>query len=281
MSTLVIRLSSMGDIVLAGAVTGALAPVDFLTMPRFAELAARLPGVRRVIRYGVDEIPAADRVVDLQSSPRTWRLGRARRVRRLDLRRRVRVWWKVGAPPPLVVERYAQAARVTVAPAPWISVSGPKDALLLCPGAAWATKRWAPERWVGLGRAWEGPVLVLGGPQEAALVEAIAAEIGAEAISEAGFGRTFEALGRGRVAVAGDTGLLHLCGAAGIPLVGLFGPTTSIDGFWCWPGKVIERPYACRPCSRFGSEHCPVGDHLCLADIGVDEVLAAAREVAR
>ena len=66
MQTLVIRFSSLGDIVLAGSVTGALAPVTFLTHSRYADLAAALPGVTQVIRWGEDAIEGPfSRIVDL------------------------------------------------------------------------------------------------------------------------------------------------------------------------------------------------------------------------
>ena len=45
------------------------------------------------------------------------------------------------------------------------------------------------------------------------------------------------------------------------PVVGLFGPTTSADGFFSYGGRAVELDLACRPCSRFGGPVCPVGDH--------------------
>jgi ADP-heptose:LPS heptosyltransferase len=283
-STVVIRYSSLGDIVLTGAVTGALAPVTFITHPRYRELAALLPGVARVCA-GDDPLPrAADRIIDLHASLRSRRAalrirGPVRRVRRHDLRRRARVHLKLGAPPPTVVARYAEAAGVTAATAPWLAVSGPADALLLCPGSAWPTKAWSPRRFAALGARYPGPVLVLGGPAEAALVQGIAADIGprAQAIAEAGFAATLTALGRGRVAVAGDSGLMHLCAAAGVPVVGLFGPTTAADGFWCHAGEVVELPLPCRPCSRYGGPVCPIGDHLCMTGITTEAVWEAVQ----
>ena len=271
MSTLVIRCSSLGDVVLAGAVTGALAPVLFLTKAAWAPVAARLPGVEQVLVLGRDAVPPVDRVVDLQGDLRgRWlSLGHGApvsHVKRADLRRRLRVWFKLGAPPDRVVARYAQAAGVSVAPAPWIQVAGPRDATLLLPGAAWATKRWPAASFIALGRELPGPILVLGGPEDEVLVGKIAEGIGpgAEAICEAGFDATMAALGRGRLAIGGDTGLLHLCAAAGIPVLGLFGPTTSADGFWCHAGAVVELDLSCRPCSRHGSARCPMGDHRCM-----------------
>ena len=282
MTTAVLRFSSLGDVLLCGAVTGGLGPVTFLTHSRYKAAAALLPGVVSVVGYGEDPLPSrVDRVVDLHASPRSRLLARrlggpVSTVERYDLRRRLRVWLKMGAPPPSVVERYAAAAGVGPAVAPWIRVEGPGDALLLCPGAAHATKRWPADRWVELGRRYAGAVIVLGGPGEEGLVGGIAAEIpGAESLCEAGLTRTLQALGRGRVAVSGDSGLMHLCGAAGVPVVGLFGPTTSADGFFVHAGLAVERSLPCRPCSRFGGAVCPIGDHACLEGLSVEAVWAA------
>ncbi|MDG1483264.1 MAG: glycosyltransferase family 9 protein [Myxococcota bacterium] len=284
MSTVVIRYSSLGDIVLTGTVTAALAPVTFITHPRYRPLAEALPGVVAVCA-GDDPLPrAADRIIDLHASLRSVRTARAirgpvRRVRRHDLRRRARVHLKLGAPPPTVVHRYAEAAGVSPASAPWLPVAGPADALLLCPGSAWPTKAWAADRFAALGSRYPGPVIVLGGPDEVALVGDIAEAIGARAefIAEKGFEKTLAAMGRGRVAVAGDSGLMHLCAAAGVPVVGIFGPTTSSDGFWCHAGEVVALDLPCRPCSRYGGPACPFGDHLCMRGLTVDRVWDAVQ----
>lgn len=292
--TLVIRLSSMGDVVLCGAVTGGLAPVTFLTRRAWAPLAAMLPGVEEVLVYeelAANPDPLARpwaRVVDLHASPRSRRLALRLsaptvRVQRYDLRRRLRVWLKAGAPPPRVVERYAAAAGVPAAPRPWLAGAQGGPALGLVPGAHHPTKRWPLERFVEVAAAWPGPVLALGGPGEERAVHALCEAIGprAEAVTERGFDRTVQALRRCRVVVAGDTGLLHLAGALGVPVVGLFGPTTSQDGFWdpaC--GQAVERELPCRPCSLHGGPTCPMGDHACLRELDAAAVVAAVRHLA-
>jgi ADP-heptose:LPS heptosyltransferase len=280
--TAVVRFSSLGDVVLAGAVTGALGRVVFVTLPRYRDVAARLPGVERVVAWGQDPLPRVARVVDLHASPHSrWaclRMGApTSRVARHDVARRLRVAFKVGGPPPPVVARYAAAAGTAAAPPPWIAASGPRDALALVPGAAHATKRWPAERYAEIGRRWDGEVLVLGSATEAALCSAVADAVGprAEAIAEAGFPRTLGALGRVRVAVGGDTGLMHLLAASGARAAVLFGPTTSADGFWDERARALELDLACRPCALHGGPHCPVGDHLCLDGVGVERVWEA------
>jgi heptosyltransferase II len=280
-TTLVIRFSSFGDIVLAGAVTGALAPVRFLTLRRYVPLAASLPGVVEAVAWEDWKArDGSDRVIDLHGSWRSHRVRATSRVRRFDARRRLRVALKTS-PAPRVIDRYAEAAGVAISPKPWISVEGPRDALLLCPGSQHATKRWPAAHFAELGRAWGGDVVVLGGPGERAIVGDVAAAIpNATAVADAPFADVLAAVGRARVAVAGDTGLLHLCGAAGVPVVGLFGPTTSADGFWCHDGTALELELACRPCSRHGTATCPMRDHRCLRFLDVGAVLSAARALA-
>ncbi len=265
MTTVIIRYSSLGDIVLTGAVTKALGDATFLTLPRYHDIARRLTGVSAVLAPG-DPLPAGARVIDLHHSLRSLRVRADVRVERQDLRRRARVAFK-SAPADPVITRYARAAGVTPAEPPWLPEVRRGDVLVIAPGAAHATKRWP--WWRELARAWPGPVRAIGGPGEEALV----APFGG--VCEAGFERTLLALDGAAVLAAGDTGLLHLGAAVGLPVVGIFGPTTSIDGFFSYGGRAVERPLSCRPCSRFGGDICPIGDHACLRELDVASVLAA------
>lgn len=263
----VVRYSSLGDVVLASAITGPLGDVGFVTHTRYHGLVRRFPGVREVFAPG-DPLPAGSPVFDLHNNLRSRGIAASRRIERADWARRARVWFKTAPPEPVLV-RYGRAAGVSPAPPPWLPPVSRGPTLLIAPGAAHATKRW--DGWEALARGWDGPVRALGGPGEEALIAAIGG------VCEDGFDRTLDAMEGGAVLVAGDTGLLHLGAAVGLPVVGLFGPTTSIDGFFSYGGRAVERALSCRPCSRFGGPACPVGDHLCMRGIGVAEVLEACR----
>ena len=81
MTTLVIRFSSFGDIVLTAAVTGALAPVRFLTLRQYVPLASTLPGVIGAVAWeDGPELGSYDRVVDLHASLRSRRIPAEARV---------------------------------------------------------------------------------------------------------------------------------------------------------------------------------------------------------
>ena len=256
-----LRKGALGDVVLLGSVTSE--PSVVVCDRRWMPIARKLRGVVDVAEWGT--VPSG-RVIDLQGGLRGRRMAPfAPRIRKRSIRRRMRLWTGFGPRRPTVPELYAEAVGVTPRSTPWIDGYVGGDALALIPGAAFGPKRWAAERFAEVGRAWDGPVYVLGGPGEEELVGSVVSSVGtAEGIVENGFTETLSALSVCRAAVAGDTGLMHVAGALGVPVVALFGPTHPHDGFWVYPGRVVQREVACRPCSLHRVERCWVGDHRCL-----------------
>lgn len=279
--TTLVRTRSLGDVVLAAAFTRAAGPTCFVTHRRYHGLVARFRGVVDV-RAPDAPLPDAARTVDLQVNLRTLRMRADARAARQDLRRSLRAW-HLGPPADPVLTRWGQAIGVPPDPLPWLEPARRGAALVLVPGASAGTKRWPHA--AALAAAWDGPVRVLGGPGEEVLVEAVAhAARHGEAVCEDGFDRTFAAFQGAAVVVAGDTGLLHLGAAVGLPVVGLFGPTHPDDGYVSYADGVRQRMIGvslpCRPCSRHGAARCGRGDHACLAELSVPTVLAAARAAA-
>jgi heptosyltransferase-1 len=154
----------------------------------------------------------------------------------------------------------------------------PGGFVLLNPGAAWPNKRWPPACFGAVAasiRANYGlSSLVLWGPGEKDLAHQVAdASAGAADVAPptpipelAGIAR------EARLMISGDTGPMHIAAAVGTPLVALFGPTRpERNGPWALYDVAISRVEACscvyeRRCRR---------DVPCIAEIGVDEVLAA------
>lgn len=162
---------------------------------------------------------------------------------------------------------------------------GPGDRLVgVHPGAAWATKRWLPERYAELCRrlrAEGAKAVLIGGPTDAALCAAIAKDSGAVDLA----GRTdldqLKALmGRLSLFVTNDSGPMHLAAAAGVPTVAIFGPTTRELGFFPYgpEHRVVEADLACRPCGLHGGRECPEGHFLCMRLITAERVHDACRE---
>ena len=157
---------------------------------------------------------------------------------------------------------------------------GSSDYALLNPGAAWPNKRWPPERFGAAAAAVRSACglrsLVLWGPGERALAEAVAAaSSGAALVAPETTIADVVAIARGaRLMVSGDTGPLHIAGAVGTPVVALFGPTfADRNGPWSPRDVVVARTDRC---SCFYERRCrnPVP---CIDDIQVAEVVDAVR----
>jgi len=164
--------------------------------------------------------------------------------------------------------------------------AGARVGVLCCaiaPGAAFGSARcWLPDRYGKLAsrlRAECGAeVILLGAPPEAAL---------ARAIVQAANGAVIDLVGRTKMAeipallaacdlfIGNDSGLTHVAGAVGLPIVGLYGST---DPDATRPAaarlEIIRQPVSCSPCFL---RECPV-DHRCMTRIEVDQVFAAAKK---
>lgn len=282
-----------------------------ITLPRVH----RVSGAPRVVRA----LRAAryDVALDLQGLLKSGLLARgsgARRVIGFDRahRRERAAGWLYTETPPLgapvhVIERnLALAASLDAPPRPFefpladrpsdavgrtravLGIDRGRPFVLVSPGAAWRSKRWAPERFGTLAqrlRAARGlRTAVLWGPGERALAERVAAaSAGAAAPAPATSVADLVALARAAaLVVAGDTGPLHVAAAVGAPVVGIYGPSDPRrNGPWSPRDVVVSRCHQCR-CrqDRAGTTGVVVRRcaqaQPCIASIAVDEVAQAA-----
>lgn len=262
--TVLLRRRALGDVLLLGAIASQVEPpVTVITEERYHEVVRRLRGVDAVLPWGAE--PPPGRVVDLHTNKRS-------------VQRRVRAFLGVGPKRPLVALLYAETAGTRTAHLPWIELppAPRQDVLAVFPGAASPLKQWG-----GFGvvaRRWEGPVVVLGGPDDEEACQLVAREVpGAEVVVERGFERTLLVLARTSVALTNDSGPMHLAGACGVHVIAVFGPTHPHDGFFSYLGAFVHRPeLTCRPCTLHRRRRCPLGDRRCL-DIAPEAVWEKVR----
>jgi heptosyltransferase-1 len=131
-----------------------------------------------------------------------------------------------------------------------------QPAVLINPGAGWGAKRWPVERYaaVAQGLIERGcRVLVNAGPGEEPLAEIIASQTGGAATPLACTLPQLIAITRRiALAVAGDTGPLHLACALGRPVVGVYGPTDpSRNGPFGTRFIVLRSPESRRDHTRY------------------------------
>ena len=318
MRCLVIRMSSLGDVVLATAVLGPLrehfhsAEVVWLTKPPYDSLLRDDPRVSGVISWDRGRLfpPASlragsfDLILDLHCIPKTWLISAilpARRRLRYPKARRHRkalVRGRTDRPVPHTVERYLQALGVRARGKPRVFVSGearrraeelligvPRPFAAVAPGARWPAKRWTSE---GFAQVIEGlrarglGVVLVGDEKDVEFAEEVRALARPEVpslVGKTGLPSLAGVLSMASVLLGNDSGPVHLANAVGTPAVAIFGPTHPKLGFSPLEGRALTADLPCSPCSLHGERPCPRGDRACMRRITPEEVLEALEEV--
>ncbi|HXE65344.1 MAG TPA: lipopolysaccharide heptosyltransferase II [Bryobacteraceae bacterium] len=147
------------------------------------------------------------------------------------------------------------------------------------PGAAFGTaKRWLPERFAEAARqlaaAHSASIAVFGTEAERQLCGQVAAGAGGHNLAGATTLREFiDMTAACSFCLANDSGAMHVCAAAGVPSVTVFGPTDETrTGPVSARAHVLREPVDCAPC---GFRECPI-DHRCMTRVTTDRVVAAA-----
>jgi heptosyltransferase I len=152
-----------------------------------------------------------------------------------------------------------------------------RPAVLINPGAGWGAKRWPVERYaaVAQGLLEQGMrVLVNVGPGEEALAEGIVRSAGGAVALSCGLEQLIALTRRMALAIAGDTGPLHLACALGRPVVGIYGPTDpSRNGPFGTRFRVLRSPESRRDHTRHQAPEAG------LLTIQPEDVLRAAGEL--
>ena len=161
---------------------------------------------------------------------------------------------------------------------------GATSVAALCIGSEWETKIWPAHHFAELAdRLAErglAPVL-LGGPSDKPLAEAVQARAGALCIDTTGnsVGEALAILARSSLVVGGDTGLVHAARALGVPTVALFGPSPTAVHELASKQHAVTLGLECSPCSAHGQRRCPLGHHRCMRDLSAEAVLAHCEAV--
>lgn len=164
----------------------------------------------------------------------------------------------------------------------------PESFACIHPGGRLPLKRWGRENFSrlcdritqDLGR----PVVLLGSPDEQALIAQISAGMRTHPFSLAGQLSLRELAGilaEAALFVCHDSGPMHIASAMGTPTVAIFGPSKSAETRpYAAMHQVVERPIACR--STCDESHCTnIEHHACMQAITPDDVVKAAKIVLR
>ncbi|HYT05086.1 MAG TPA: lipopolysaccharide heptosyltransferase II [Gemmatimonadales bacterium] len=336
MTSLVVQTAFLGDVVLTTPLLEALAakhgPVDVVTTPAAAPLLETHAAVHRVIPYdkrgrerGLAGLLRLARALKAERYDVAYLPHRSLRTAALAWLARVptRVGFDDGWPlfytqvrrrPREGHESDRLLALADVAPQrarPSLHVSIADRAgtegflrahaiheplVALAPGSIWGSKRWPYYKELAERLAERTAIVVVGGPEDAALGEEIVRAVEGGGVGRGGKGersRAVNACGRltlrqsvdiirrATVLVTNDSAPLHFAQAMGTPTVAIFGSTVPAFGFGPRGPRdaIVELTgLPCRPCSAHGPPSCPLGHHRCMKSLTVADVLHAIEE---
>ena len=294
-------------------------PVDVVTTPGAAALIETHPSVRRVIRWDkhgkngpgawglgkalkaegytrvylphrslrsalIATLTGAPERIGFSDAPLLSRLlYTATRPRHQEQHESVRLLSLSGGPPAAKADsdwRMTLTAADAAAADTWMRANGLTPGFIaMAPGSIWGTKRWPyyPE----LAALLDRPIVVIGGPEDAALGDLIvaASSKAKSAVGQLSLRQSAALIQQAALLVTNDSAPLHLATAVGTPILAIFGPTVPAFGYGpIRPGdRVAELAMACRPCSLHGPQVCPLGHHKCMKDQSPERILSQVR----
>lgn len=283
MKLLVLRFSSIGDIVLTSPVLRCLkqqvkdVELHVAVKSVFADLVRFNPHVDKVHELGDDlgeliqrlKAERFDGIIDLHNNLRTARIKRTLGVRahsfpKLNLEKWLLVNLKRDRLPRVhIVDRYMSTVEhlgvkndghgldLFIPPEREVSLASLPETFrngytALAIGAAHATKRLPQHKLIELARLIEGPIVIIGGKEDQAVARAIASEIG---------GRIFDATGQydilgsaslikhARNVIAHDSGAMHIACAFKKNVVSIWGNTVPAFGMGPYVPQHPERAH--------------------------------------
>jgi ADP-heptose:LPS heptosyltransferase len=347
MKFLIIRFSSIGDIVLTTPVVRCLktqvvtAEVHFLTRQSFAPIFTANPYIDKM-HYLQDDLEQVieqlkqedfDYVIDLHHNIRTLKVKKALGKQSFSfIKLNVEKWlltafkWNI-MPDVHIVDRYMETVEefgvkndekgldyfipdnehVKEQDIPASHLAGYIGLVI---GGAHNTKKYPLHKWKALCTQLDHPVILLGGKEDRAAGEEIAAVDPVKVYNACGkfsLNESADLTRRAKMIVTNDTGLMHVAAAFKKPVISLWGNTVPAFGMYPYYGTdevheeivstavsksgnketvstakdydVIEiNDLSCRPCSKIGYSKCPLGHFKCMEKIDVDTVMGRVWE---
>lgn len=304
---LIIRLSSLGDILLATPLIRSIknqnpaAEIDFVVKDEFFEVIKNNPHLTNIFRYSkessekqklIDSLKSRNYeiIIDLQNNRRSSELtsklqSKIFRFKKNHFKKFLLVNFKLNLLEnfPQIPTRYASAAGIKLDDEGLeIFTDDIADEKLklnenyigLCPGAKHFTKRWPKEYFIELAKNLElngYKVVLFGGKDEKDTLKDIAKEL-KEPINLCN-GTILKTAANMRMCgfiYTNDSGAMHLACSVKVPVIAFFGSTVREFGFFPYEAQnvVLEiKNLPCRPCTHIGRKTCPLTHFKCMRDI--------------
>lgn len=287
--------------------------VHYLTKKSFSGIVTSSPYIDKVHVLADDfntliaELKAEqfDCIIDLHHNLRTLKVKRALRVKsyaynKLNLQKWLYTTLRINLMPKVhIVDRYLQTAAAL-----GIQSDGkgldyfipgtdevpdndiPHAHLLgyigIVIGAAHNTKKLPVNKMRELCASINHPIILLGGPEDRAAGDEIAAVDDVKIYNACGkfnLNESADLVRKARIIISHDTGLMHIAAAFKKPIISIWGNTvpsfgmTPYYGFANQPSHIMQvNKLYCRPCSKIGYNACPHGHFKCMNKQNISEL---------
>lgn len=294
---LVIRLSSLGDIILSFPLLSKLkrkypdSEITFLSKDEYAELLDLNPLIDTVMKLNsVNSKNDFDIVIDLQNNFRSRRFlknfsGKIFRYKKDNLEKFLLVNFKVDLFKEVVpvYEKYIRSLDGMISDFSFESsmLDYRKERVfeneytIIAPCSRHFTKTYPKEKFIEFIKANSNKTFVLVG-SESQIDISICNFISSECdnvlnyCGKANFGELCNLIFNSERVITNDSSILHLSEAIGKPVTALFGSTVKQFGFFpqLENSVVIEnKDLKCRPCSHIGRSSCPKKHFRCMGEL--------------
>lgn len=319
---LVLRFSSIGDIVLTSPVVRCIkeqtqADVHFLCKVKFHSLLSNNPHLDKVITFEKDihevmptlRAEKYDYIIDLHHNLRSarlkWKLGvKSYSFPKLNIRKWLYVRLKWNKMPAIhVVDRYFEAVQFLgvkndrkgldffISAHDEVSIASYlpphfQSYIAIALGAQFATKRLPIEQLKKLVTGIQFPIVLLGGKEDEATGNELAALSPTQIFNAAGrltLQQSASIIRQSTLVIAHDTGLMHIASAFNKTIFSIWGNTTPALGMAPYLPHANNRIFevkhlSCRPCSKIGYQKCPKGHFKCMMQHNITEIAQATNE---
>ena len=317
MKFLIIRFSSIGDIVLTTPLIRCLkkqvpdAEVHFLTKKSFTNIVESNPYIDKIITLGNDwntmidalKTEQYDYIIDLHHNLRTLRIKRTLKVKsfsfdKLNIQKWLLTALKINVLPKLhIVDRnlstlssfgvlndgkgldYFIPDKDKVKDKD-IPASHHFGYIGIVIGEALETKKLPVHRLKELCSKINYPIILLGGPEDKANGDVIAATDDIKIYNSCGkfnLNESADLVRRSKLIITHDTGLMHIAAALKKPIVSIWGNTVPDFGMTAYYGNntITDTRFevtslSCRPCSKIGYKQCPKKHFKCMELQNID-----------
>ncbi len=314
---LVIRFSSIGDIVLTSPVVRMIkhqvedAEVHFLTKEQFGFLVNKNPNIDKVHllkkdwKSLLDELKSEnfDHIIDLHNNLRTRRIKSNLNIPAFTLDKlNVKKWLLVNLkinkmPQKHIVERYLETLRLfdvkndlkglDYYTEEQYEADMPKDYVALVIGGTYYTKQIPINVLEAMIPKLRLPVVLLGGKEDVSKSETLEKSFPDSLINLCGkisLNQSAYVIKNANLVITSDTGLMHIAAAYKKKIISLWGNTVPEFGMTPYlphiQSKIFEvKGLKCRPCSKIGFDKCPKKHFNCMNNIDVSEVANYANSI--